>query len=422
LKNFKVKSEFSRNVLTLMTGTTIAQAIPIAISPILTRIYTPNDFGVLALFLAIISILGTVASGRYEVSIMLPEKDDDAINIFALGLIITSSLTLVLLIIVVLFHDALVGYLGNKDIGGWLYFVPIAVFLIGFFNVLNYYNTRKKYYKDISNSKIMKAIIMAIVQLLGGFIKQGASGLITGQILSQLFANWQLFKNIVKNKVLLSHISMKNIWTQCKKYKDFPKFSIWSGLANTLSIHLTNILVSAFFSITTLGFYSLVQKILGMPSALIGTSIGQVFFQQATEEKLKTGKANLIFIDILKKVTLIGLLSFGVLYFIVEDLFAFVFGENWRIAGTYAQILIPLFFMRFVSSSVSAIYDIFDGLKIELVWQISLLIGVTLILYIFKESDFTEFLTYLSFYTIFMYLLSIYFTFQLAQGKLTHEK
>jgi O-antigen/teichoic acid export membrane protein len=359
-----------------MTGTTIAQAIPIAISPILTRIYTPDDFGILALFLAIISILGSVATGRYEVSIMLPEKDDDAINIFALGLIITSFLTLVLLIIVILFYDSIINYLGNKDIGGWLYFVPVAVFLIGFFNVLNYYNTRKKYYRDISNSKITKAVIMALVQLLGGFIKQGASGLITGQILSQVFANWQLFKNIIKNKILLSKISIRNIWIQCKKYRDFPKFSIWSGLANTSSIHLTNILVSAFFSLTTLGFYSLVQKILGMPSALIGTSIGQVFFQKATEEKLKTGRATLVFINILKKVTLIGLVSFGLLYFIVEDLFAFAFGESWRIAGTYAQILIPLFFMRFISSTVSSIYDIFDGLKIELIWQITLLIGV----------------------------------------------
>lgn len=405
-----------------MTGTTIAQAIPIAISPILTRIYTPDDFGVLALFLAIISILGSIASGRYEVSIMLPEKDGDAINIFALGLIITTSITLIILIIVILFHDFFVDYLGNNEIGMWLYFIPIAVFFIGFFNVLNYYNIRKKCYRDISNSKITKAIIMAIIQLCGGFIKQGASGLITGQILSQLFANWQLFKNIIKNKILLSHISINNIWTQCKKYKDFPKFSIWSGLSNTLSIHLTNILVSTFFSISTLGFYSLVQKILGMPSVLIGTSIGQVFFQEATEEKLKTGKANFVFMNILKKVTIIGLVSFGLLYFIVEDLFAFVFGESWRIAGTYAQILIPLFFMRFVSSTVSAIYDIFDGLKIELLWQVTLLIGVTLILYIFRESDFTEFLTYLSAYTIFMYFVSIYFTFQLAQGKIINEQ
>jgi O-antigen/teichoic acid export membrane protein len=405
-----------------MTGTTIAQAIPIAMSPILTRLYTPDDFGVFALFLAIISILGSVASGRYEFAIMLPERDEDAINIVALGLIITLLLTLILFMIIIFFHNPIVAVLGDSRIEGWLYFVPLAVFLIGFFNVLNYYNTRKKYYKDISSSKIVKAVIMAIVQITVGSVKGGVSGLISGQILSQVFANWQLFKNIIKDKVLLSFISLKNIWSQCKKYKDFPKFSIWSGLSNTLSVHLTNILVSTFFSVATLGFYSLVQKVLGMPSALIGSSIGQVFFQEATEEKLRTGKAIVIFMNIIKKVTMIGLISFGLLYFIVEDLFSFVFGEEWRIAGTYAQILMPLFFIRFISSTVSAIYDIFDGLKIELIWQITLLIGVVSILYFFKESDFTEFLTYFSIYTIFMYLVSIYLTFQLARGKFNNEK
>ena len=83
LTKLKPKSEFTRNVLTLMTGTTIAQAIPIAISPILTRLYTPKDFGVLALFVAITSIFGSIANGRYELAIMLPKKDEDAINIFA---------------------------------------------------------------------------------------------------------------------------------------------------------------------------------------------------------------------------------------------------------------------------------------------------------------------------------------------------
>ena len=85
LTKLKPKSEFTRNVLTLMTGTTIAQAIPIAISPILTRLYTPKDFGVLALFVAITSIFGSIANGRYELAIMLPKKDEDAVNILALG-------------------------------------------------------------------------------------------------------------------------------------------------------------------------------------------------------------------------------------------------------------------------------------------------------------------------------------------------
>ena len=386
IDKLKPKSEFNRNVLTLLTGTTIAQAIPVAISPILTRIYTPEDFGIFALFLAIISIFGSIANGRYELAIMLPEKDEDAINIFALGLIIVSILSISLFLIIILFHDSIMQFLNNDEIGLWLYFSPIAIFFIGFFNVLNYFNTRKKYYKNIATSKVIKSIIMAILQLLIGFFKQGPAGLIIGYMMSLFFSNWKLFENILKDKELLRKISLDNIRIQAKRFINFPKISMWGVLANTLSIQLTNMLISTFFNLSTLGFYSLVQKILGMPSTLIGGSIGQVYFQTATKEKQQTGKTITIFMHTLKKLLIIALSVYGLLYFIVEDLFAIVFGEEWRIAGIYAQLILPLFFIRFVYASVSTTYSIFDKLHIELIWQITLLFGIIAIIYIFRNT------------------------------------
>ena len=221
LNRLKPKSEFSRNVLTLMTGTTIAQAIPIAISPILTRIYTPEDFGVFALFIAITAIFSSIANGRYELAIMLPKKEEDAINIFALGFIITSAISFFLLVLVLIFQNDFVELLQNKSIGIWLYFVPITVFFTGLFNILNHFNNRKKYYKDIANATILKSIVLAIVQLLIGFMKQGVAGLISGQIISQFFANTKLLKNIIKDKILISKISKVKMIALAKRYRDF---------------------------------------------------------------------------------------------------------------------------------------------------------------------------------------------------------
>jgi len=375
LNKLKPKSEFSRNVLTLMTGTTIAQAIPIAISPILTRIYTPEDFGVLALFVAISSIFGSIANGRYELAIMLPKKDEDAINIFALGFIITLVISLTLLISVILFHDYFVNILNNKDIGVWLYFIPIAVFFTGLFNILNYFNNRKKYYKDIANATIIKSIITAVIQLSVGFFKGGVSGLISGQLISQMFANMRLFKNITKDRGLIEKISKVKIMALAKRYKDFPKFSMWASLINSLSHHLTNILISTFYDITTLGFYSLTQRLLAMPSGLIGGSISQVFFQQATKEKQETSTAIHTFNSTIKKLLIIGIPSFGILFFIVEDLFAFVFGEEWRMAGIYAKILIPFFLINFISSPLAIIMTVFEKQKIAFVVNLILIVS-----------------------------------------------
>ena len=267
-----------------MTGTTVAQAIPIAISPILTRIYSPENFGVFTVFMAIVGILAPIANARYEVAIMLPERDDDAINIFALGLLITSALTIFLFIGIFFSQELIVTQVSN-DIGPWLYLIPISVFFIGIFNVLSYFNIRKRYYKDMASAKIFKATAMAVIQVSMGFLKQGVSGLISGQIISQTIANFRLVKNLFEDKEILSRITKERMWGQAKKHKNFPKFSLWAALLNSLSIHLSNVLISLFFSVSTLGFYSLVYRVLGTPSALIGGSIGQVFYQQATVEK-----------------------------------------------------------------------------------------------------------------------------------------
>jgi len=278
-------------------------------------------------------------------------------------------------------------------------------------------NIRKKYYKDIANSKIIKSIVLAISQLIIGFIKHGVLGLISGQLLSQIFANWRLLKNIIiNNKQLLSTISLINMQKQAKEYINFPKFSLLGVLANTLSVHFINILISTFFSVKTLGLYSFSQKILGMPSSLIGGSIGQVYFQKAMEEKYLKGNSLSIFLITLKKLVIIASVGFGFLYFKVEDIFSIVFGEKWRIAGVYAQVVIPLFYIAFISSAVSTTYDIYNRLKLELIWQLLLLIGILIIFYLLKDSNFIIFLKYMNYYGIFMYLISLTLTYQLSKG------
>ena len=375
IKLFKPKSEFSRNVLTLMTGTTIAQAIPIAISPILTRIYTPEDFGLFALFLAITNIIGSVANGRYELAIMLPEKEEDAINTAALGFIISSILSLLILILVILFNNFFVNLIGNEEIGFWLYFVPITVFLLGLWNVLSYYNNRKKNYKDLRNAHIIRSIVLASTHLIIGFVKSGVTGLISGEILSKLSANSRLLKNILKDKLLISKITKRKMINMAKRYKNFPMISLPSSFTTELYANLFSVLLSSLYNVALLGHYYMAQRVLGLPSALLGVSIGQVFFQSAVKEKEKTGQARVIFKSTVKKLFLIALPFFLTSFFIVEDLFAFVFGENWRIAGTYSQILIPIFFVRLLSTPVSMINTVFErqiyGLYISIILFIS---------------------------------------------------
>lgn len=386
-------NDFAKNVLTLMAGTTIAQAIPILITPLLTRMYTPEDFGVLALFVAITSILGAIANGRYELAIMLPVEDDDAINIAAIGLLIATTFSFVLIFPAVILNDYIVAILDNQFIGFWLYFVPAVVWLLGLYNILNYLNNRKKSYKDMAKSAVYKSVAQSAVQLGSGAIKATASGLISGQIASHLVANIRLMFNVKRSYCLdsIRQVEMKRL---AKRYIDFPKYSMWAVLSNTLSYQSLNMLITVFYSVATLGFYSLAQRILGMPSSLVGDSIGRVYFQQATIEKNQTGKAVKVFKSTTKKLMILSFLFFTPLYFVLPTVFEVAFGEQWRIAGVYAQIVLPIFAFRFVSAALSNTNNIFEKQKLALMWQLVLLflsLG-TLFICSYYRLDFEVFL------------------------------
>lgn len=401
-----------------MTGTSIAQAIPIAISPILTRIYTPEDFGVLALYVAIVSICASFVSGKYELAIMIPEDDKEVFDIFILGILIVFFVVFCLLLMVVFLNSYLSNLLGSEKIGFWLYFIPISVFFSGIFNLLSYFNNRLKNYKDIANANIAKSLIAVFIQTLIGYLKQGALGLIIGQILSSMFANFKLLKNIINKKEKLQNIKKTDILVVAKKYQNFPKFLILSGLANTLAFSLLNILISAFYGSYFLGLYSLINRVFYLPQTLIGSSIGQVFFQEASQELKDFKTTHKTYLKVFKRLFIIALPIYIVFFFSAEYIFAFAFGEQWVEAGDYAKILIPLFFINFIISPLSAIFNIAQRQKLDLLFQFFLLIMVivSIMLSKFYDLSFKDMLMTYAIFLSFAYIINIIISFSISKG------
>jgi len=353
-----------------MTGTTIAQAIPLAISPILTRIYTPEDFGVFALFLALTGLFSSVASGRYDLAIMLPKKDEDAINIFALGIIIITLLSLFLLSLVLLLNEYITMLLHNEAIGFWLYFVPIAVFFTGLFNLLSYFNNRKKNYKDIANATIIKSIMLAMVQLSIGFVKEGATGLISGQIVASLFANLRLLRNILKDKFLISKISKIEIISLAKYYKDFPKYQAPHAMLNTFSSYVPIYMFTPFFGLTVVGLYSLSTRIVFTPMMILAGASAKVYNQKLTQLYHEDGDVYGFTVRLLKSLLKKIILPFLIIVIFAPDIFGFIFGENWREAGVYTQILSPWLWMVFFSATISFVPSLLNMQKRALLLEI----------------------------------------------------
>ncbi len=413
-----LSNDFNRNVMKLTTGTTIAQAIPIAISPILTRIYTPDEFGVLALFTAITAILGSISNARYELSIVLPEKEEDAINLVALSILISFTLSSFLFLVILMFQNNIIKFLGNSEINLWLYFVPLVVFMIGIFNAFKFYNTRIKKYNIIAQVSVLKSVSLAISQILLGLLKFGHHGLILGQIFSHLFSNGRLAKSFLKNSITLSNINIKRMLVLAKTYIKFPKFSMGATLANTSARNITSLFIPMLYSAATLGHFSLVQRTLGLPTNLVGQSIGQIFIQKAVIEKQKYGTAKIIYISTLKKLLTISLIPFIILFFTVEDIIVFIFGDNWLMAGVYAKILVPLFFLRFIAAPLNLTLTVFEKQQIDLLWQCGLLliVLVTVIASAFFKLDIISFFITYSIILCVYYILNIIISYKVSIG------
>jgi len=386
IDKFKPKSEFSRNVLILMTGTTIAQVIPVAISPILTRIYTPEDFGILALFIGITGLFSVIASGRYESALMLPKKEEDALNIFALGFILVALLSTVLFFMVVFFHQQLLSIFKNDAIGIWLYFIPVAIFFIGLFNLLTYYNNRIKYYKDIASATIVKSVVLAVVQIVVGLLKSGATGLVSGQILSSFFANMRLLKNILARQNIWDKVSKVKMLALAKRYKDFPKFQAPHAMLNTFSTYIPVYLFTPFFGLTVVGLYALSTRIVFAPMMIIAGASAKVYNQKVTEIYNENGDVygftKRFLISLSQKI----IFPFMAIIIFAPQIFGFVFGLEWREAGVYTQILSLSLFLNIIISTVSFIPSLIGKQKkafiVTIIQTILLIISISIGIYL----------------------------------------
>jgi len=351
----KPKSKFSRNVLTLMTGTTIAQAIPIAISPILTRIYTPEDFGIFALYISVVSFVAIVVTARYELAIVLPQKNEDAINILALSLFIMSVIVLITLLLILFFKESLLNLLNVESIGNFIYLIPFSILIAGLNQSFNYWSNRKEYFKSISSSQISQSLSIGITQPALGYVNI-FGGLIIGNLVGRVVSTFILVDKFFKNdKENLNYIKKSIMIEQMKKYKDFPLVNSLHAFSDIIRTSGSVMLISSFFGSAVLGFYALSLRVLQVPVGIIGSALGQVLYQKFSSMHNNNENLYPYVKKTVIKLFLLALPIFTFLYLIAPDLFAFVFGEKWRVAGEYSQLLVPYLFMNFILSPFSSL-------------------------------------------------------------------
>ena len=376
---FFKKSEFTRSVLTLTAGTAVAQAITLIMMPVLTRLYTPHDFGIWALFNSIITIVGIIATGRYEMAIILPKNDNDSINILAISSIISFGISLFSLLLLIIFRDYILFFFENPEIGNYLYLAPVTIFFQGIFQAFNYWSVRKKTYKRNALSRASQSFTGASGQYVFGVSQAGPIGLIAGTIIGQLTATiiivWEPIKNLKK---YINRISKAEIKSNLRTYKDFPLVNGPHALVSAFQDNGIYFFIKSLIGAYILGSFSIAVRILNAPSGLLAQSINQVFYERATKHYNDGLPVKPLMYSIHKRLFLLGLPFFIILLLFSPYIFEIVFSEAYRQAGVIASILSPWIFLNFVVASTQGIFLILNKQK-----QVFLLSLIDLFLRIF---------------------------------------
>ena len=363
---------YKKNVISLISGAAAAQAIPVLISPLLTRLYSPRDFGSLALYLSICAVLSVFAAGRYDLALIEPAQDSEARGLLFAGLWLSVIFSLCLSIILALTAPYLIQWIGSADGMIWLNLVPITVFSLSCSSLFSHWLNRCKNYKGMNIFRIINSLGIAGLSLGFAFTEFKLQGLILGYMLGQLLTVaylWIAYVQYEKNKIRDSMLMVM------REYFRYPKFLIPSTLAGALASESPIVLLTKFFDATVSGLFSFANRVTVSPMTIIGNSIGEVYRVNAAENYQKYGECRQIFLRHVRILAVAGFIPWFVLFFWGPALFAFIFGPQWSEAGEMARTLSFVVWFQLVSTPLSYTITFNRSQHLDLYLQIFRVMG-----------------------------------------------
>nr|MBF0221950.1 lipopolysaccharide biosynthesis protein [Desulfobulbaceae bacterium] len=357
------ENSFFRNTLTLVGGNMVARIITFGLAPLVTRLYPPEVFGAFSLIIAVAEVFVAVSCLRYNNTILLPEKHEDADNLIALCFFLVVSTSIISLGFVSwfpLFFSQKLG-LGNQTL---LFFIPAVVLVAGVQQITDMWFLRLKFFNRLAFSKVTGATTdRALSIYIGLFVAGNPAGLLSGKIaglsssmVTLFFADTQPIKTIITN------FSFERMKLLARRYIIFPKF-VGDAFVQRASVQAPLLLLGAFFSPAVVGLYALAQRILGEPMTLVGDSLGRSFSQKASEH-FRNGE-NLAHntMRLYRYILSLFVAPMVILSFVLADLFGLIFGAEWQEAGSYVKLIMPVFIAVFAIRPMSIYYDLYEKQK-----------------------------------------------------------
>jgi len=384
-------SRFLRDAASLGGGTALSQLIAIGSLPVLARLYTPEEFGILALYVAIAQVLSVFSTLKLEQMIMLPDSNVDAagllVAIFFCSFVfsLTTALIMTLLVVPVLsFMDV--------DVGFWIYLLPVSFFFSGIYHGLRFWQMRQRNFRLVSVGLVSAITAGTVLSIMVGVWGFGAFGLIIGYIVQGIVNTAVMLYGIRKHKEYFSKLNITRVVRSVSPHKKMMSSLIISHGISSSSMRIPVFAIGGFFGNSVLGFYSLADRIVSAPVQLISDALGDVYRQRASVSWRREGFFFDIYWKTLAVTTFVGVPIFLSAIFVAPELFVIVLGEEWCISGEYAQILLVAALAGFITTPVDKGAVIVGANRFIVWWNLARLGGVVAVVtiaYIFDLEIYT---------------------------------
>ncbi|WP_339808605.1 oligosaccharide flippase family protein [Paenibacillus sp. FSL R7-0337] len=411
------KSDFLKSIIQLTTGSLLAQLITIVVSPISTRLYTPEQLGIYSLILTITSVFGPIICGKYDLAIVSAKSEKEVAN-----LILSSAIFALIFSFIISIGYSV--YLNNNitivnEVGVYAYVIILILLVNGLINIASSYNNRQKEYKIISSVYVTRSFFQNIGLIFFGLLKLGTVGLLISQLVGSVFGLKKQTKSLYGNKEIFKSVKLHDIKGEMIKHINQPLYSMPAHFVNSSSYSILNFFITGLFGMEVFGYYSMSYRMLGLPLSLVSSNVSKVFFQRAYQEKIDTGS----FRRTLKNTTLfLFALSVPMVLFLMffsPQIFKFVFGEKWYMSGVYVKILAPMFGIRLIVSALTPAVIIAGKQKIELLIQLLFCITSIIMFFICKiiNTEIYIFLKLISISYSFIYVLFYLLIYKISRDK-----
>jgi O-antigen/teichoic acid export membrane protein len=411
----------TRNIAILSSGTAIAQLIAVLISPLLTRVYTPADFGVLSVFVATLSVLAIGSCLRYELAIPLTSTDTEALNMLALSVIVNIFFGASITLVVALFGNWIVTFADITTMAQFIYALPIGIVAIGFYRAMTFFAIREKDIAIVAKTKVTQVIASIVTQLSLGMVVIGPAGLIAGHILSQSAGGLSLLRRFHRQIFKVkSEVSWMYILALAKKHYRYPYFDLPASILNTLSTNLPQFLLAVVFSPTVAGYYLLATRVISVPVAIMGQAVSQSIYAEARDAVTNRN----IDAFVRRTITMLALIIIPpmiVVFFYAPPIFNFIFGTAWHQAGEYSSWLAIGMIFQFIYSPISVILLILNLQHIGIfLHSSSFLLSGTIILIGYLYADPLSTIKGLAFGNLIIYSIGILIIINNVKNKHLH--